>query len=177
MGYEAVEEEDVGRKGKPGKAGKKGGKKAGGAPRTSRASVTGVATVARNGDVVVRNKENGKLIKADFRMGPVDLSVTRKYGKGKDAETRAARAQSPELEGKIAIKIYKTGKARVAEFKLKRPAIVQVDGTLSKAEKRTSKNNFMENSLGKFAPVAAQKLKFASRDVLQAAEPKATAEE
>lgn len=49
---------------------------------------------------------------------------------------------------------------------------LQVDGNLSRADKDSTNNNFMENSIGKFAPYAAQKLKLASRAVLKEAEPK-----
>merc|ERR1712168_884197 len=112
------------------------------------------------------------MIKCDFRMGPIDLKVSRKFGKGKEAETRQARAASPEMEGRIAIRITASGKAMVSAFRIKRPSIVQVEGTLARTEKGTSKNNFMENSISRFAPVAAQKLKLASRAVLKVAEPK-----
>ncbi|XP_027210702.2 uncharacterized protein [Penaeus vannamei] len=163
-----------GKKGGKKKNSKKGGKKGrkSSKARTTRAFVTGLATLARSGDVIVRNSENNKLIKANFRMGPIDLKVSRKFGKGKDAVTRNARAGSPQLEGRIAIKISPNGRAKVSAFKVKKPAIVKVDGNLSRADKDSTNNNFMENSIGKFAPYAAQKLKLASRAVLKEAEPK-----
>lgn len=49
---------------------------------------------------------------------------------------------------------------------------LQVDGSLSRSDKDNSNNNFMENSIGKFAPYAAQKLKLAGRAVLKDAESK-----
>ncbi|XP_047480840.1 uncharacterized protein LOC125033405 [Penaeus chinensis] len=163
------------KKGGKKKSGKKGGNKKGRKSpkaRTTRAFVTGLGTLVRNGDVLVRDSENSKLIKADFLMGPVDLKVSRKYGDGKDAVVRNARATSPQLEGKITIKLSPKGRAKVSAFTVKKPAIVKVDGSLSKSERDSSNNNFLENSIGKFAPYAAQKLKLAGRAVLKDAEPK-----
>lgn len=69
------------------KSGKKGGNKKGKKSpkaRTTRAFVTGLGTLVRSGDVLVRDSENGKMIKADFLMGPVDLKVSRKVRKESD---------------------------------------------------------------------------------------------
>lgn len=43
--------------------------------------------------------------------------------------TRNARAGSPQLEGRIAIKISPNGRAKVSAFKVKKPAIVKVIST------------------------------------------------
>lgn len=48
------------------------------------------------------------------------------FGNGKEAVVRNARATSPQLEGKITIKISTNNKAKVSAFKVKRPAIVKV---------------------------------------------------
>lgn len=149
----------------------------GSASRTSRASVTGIATVRRQGDVKVTNKQGGKEMRAQFTLGPVDLKVNRKFGKGKDAVTKEARAVSPELTGKLAIQVAASGKAKMTSFRINRPAIVQVEGSLRKSTKGgKSDNNFMERSIARFSPVASKKLKIASREILSAGEPKAQSE-
>ncbi|XP_042241361.1 pre-mRNA-splicing factor CWC25-like [Homarus americanus] len=140
--------------------------------RTSRASVNGIATLRRDGDVKVVNKKNGKEIRSMFTLGPVDLKLTRKFGFGKDAITRNAKATSPSLKGRMHIFVSADGTAKVTKLHVAKPAIVTVDGSLSK-ETRSDRddNNFMEKSIGKVTPVATKKLKQAIRDVLSVGSP------
>lgn len=50
--------------------------------RTSRASVSGISTLRRVGDVKVVNRKGAKEIRTQFVLGPVDLRVARKVRKG-----------------------------------------------------------------------------------------------
>ncbi|CAL4075787.1 unnamed protein product [Meganyctiphanes norvegica] len=68
---------------------KEGGKKSGNkGAKTSRASVSGIASLGRVGDVSVVNRKDGKELRTDFKIGPVDLKVNRRFG-------RSAKATSP----------------------------------------------------------------------------------
>ncbi|XP_068228830.1 cylicin-2-like [Palaemon carinicauda] len=167
------------------KDGKKGGKKGGkktkrstkGA-RTSRATVKGLASLRRSGDVVVVNSKGKKELRAKFSLGPVELSMNRKFGQGKSAITKEAKATTPEITGKLAIQVAQNGKAKVTNFMIARPSIVQVDGTLHKTDKGgKNDNNFLENSLNRVTPIASQKLKIASRKILSVGEGKNKKEE
>ncbi|XP_068228826.1 cylicin-2-like [Palaemon carinicauda] len=169
---------------KGGKKGeKKGGKKTkrstkGGQARTSRATVKGLSSIRRSGDVVVVNRNGKKELRTAITLGPVELSLNRKFGKGMSATTKEARAISPELTGKLYIQVAESGKVKVSKFYVARPAIVQVDGTLHKTEKDGKKdNNFMENSLNRISPIASHKLMVASRKILSTGEAKSNVEE
>jgi len=155
------------------KKSKKGKKTARTGPQTSKASVTGIATLVRQGDVTVVNRKDGKELRSDFKIGPVSLKVNRKFGSGKDADVRTATASSPELLGKMHLYVAADGKAKITRFNIIKPSVVTTSGSLSKDEnKRSGNNNFMESSIGRITPFAAKKLKLAARDVLQATESK-----
>jgi len=162
-----------GKKGKGKKAKRSASKKG---VRTSRATVSGIATLRRDGDVIVGNsKKGGKEMRARFKLGPVDLKVSRKYGSGKNTEQRDARAVSPELTGKLSIRVADSGVARVLNMRVNRPNIVHTEGTLRKDNKSGKQNNnIMEKSINKFAPLAAKKLRSASMKILQASSSKTT---
>merc|ERR1712198_14306 len=89
---------------------KKGGKSTKGSkkatrsgPQSSKASVSGVSTLTRVGDVSVVDKKDGKELRSDFKLGPVNLKVNRKFGTGKKAIVRTATATTPELTGKMSL--------------------------------------------------------------------------
>merc|ERR1712168_1241572 len=152
---------------KKGKSDKKKG------PQTSRASVSGIATLRRQGDVSVVNRKDGKELRSAFTIGPVDLNIKRKYGSGKDAVVRSATASAPELTGQMNLYVAANGKAKITKFTIARPSVVTTSGGLYKDEnKRSGNNNFMEMSIARSTPLAAKKLKLAARDVLQATESK-----
>jgi len=152
---------------KKGKSDKKKG------PQTSRASVSGIATLRRQGDVSVVNRKDGKELRSAFTIGPVDLKINRKFGSGKDAVVRSATASAPELTGQMNLYVAANGKAQITKFTIARPSVVTTSGNLNKDEnKRSGNNNFMEMSIARSTPLAAKKLKLAARDVLQATESK-----
>jgi len=159
------------KKGKKGKKSKRSTKKKG--ARTSRAMVSGIATLVRQGDVSVVDRKDGKELRTDFSMGPVSLKVNRRFGSGKNALVRSAEANSPQLTGKMHIAVAANGKAKITRFKINRPSVVTTKDCLTKDGNCARKgNNFMENSIGRIAPMAAKKLKLTARDVLRATETK-----
>lgn len=158
---------------------KKGGKSTKGSkkatrsgPQTSKASVSGVSTLTRDGDVSVVDKKDGKELRSDFKLGPVNLKVNRKFGTGKKAIVRTATATAPELTGKMHLYVSSKGRTKITKFNIARPAVVHTDGSLNKDLQRSGNNNFMENSISRIVPVAAKKLKLAARAVLEATESK-----
>merc|ERR1711945_29651 len=55
-------------------------------------SLSGIATLRRNGDVTVENVDNHKELKSYFHVGPLKLEVSKVYGKGKARTIRSAKA-------------------------------------------------------------------------------------
>merc|ERR1711971_271826 len=45
-------------------------------------SLSGIATLRREGDVEVKKEENHKVITSEFNVGPLQLEVSKMYGKG-----------------------------------------------------------------------------------------------
>jgi len=45
-------------------------------------SLSGIATLRREGDVMVKEEENHKVITSEFNVGPLQLEVSKMYGKG-----------------------------------------------------------------------------------------------
>ncbi|KAK8376804.1 hypothetical protein O3P69_010017 [Scylla paramamosain] len=148
------------------KSGKRRTKKSIPKVRTSRANVVGIATLRRVGDVKVINRKDAKEIRSQFALGPVGLSVERKFGYGRDAVSRTARATSPELRGKMSILVSADGRARVSNFHIAKPSIVRVEGSLHKEVKTGADNNFMENSLNRITPFASKRLMASARSIL-----------
>ncbi|CAL4140021.1 unnamed protein product, partial [Meganyctiphanes norvegica] len=160
------------KKGKSNKGKSNKGKSDKGA-KTSRASVSGIASLGRVGDVSVVNRKDGKELRTDFKIGPVNLKVNRRFGSGKSAEVRSATATSPELTGRMHLAVAANGKATITKFTIAKPSVVTTSGSLNRDQnKRGARNNFMEVSIGRATPFAAKKLKLAARAVLQATESK-----
>merc|ERR1712106_695825 len=151
----------------------KGNKKSKSGAQTSRASVSGIASLRRSGDVTVVNRKDGKELRSASTIGPVELNINRKFGSGKSATVRTATASATELTGQMNLYVAANGKAKITKFTIARPAVVTTSGNLNKDEnKRSGTNNFMEMSIARSTPFAAKKLKLAARDVLQATESK-----
>lgn len=138
-------------------------------PKTSHATVAGIASLVRLGDVQVVDRNGGKELRSEFKIGPVSLKVNRKFGNGKDAIVKSASAESPELTGKMHLLVAANGKAKITKFNILKPSVVTTSGSLvAKKGKLDINNNFLENSIGRIVPHAAKKLKLAARGVLKA---------
>merc|ERR1712079_866324 len=46
-------------------------------------SLSGIATLRREGDVAVKDEDNHKIVVSEFSVGPLQLEVSKVYGKGK----------------------------------------------------------------------------------------------
>merc|ERR1711950_83079 len=46
-------------------------------------SLSGIATLRREGDVMVKDEDNHKIVVSEFSVGPLQLEVSKVYGKGK----------------------------------------------------------------------------------------------
>ncbi|CAL4139216.1 unnamed protein product, partial [Meganyctiphanes norvegica] len=139
--------------------------------RTSRAEVTGFATLRRDGDVKIITLSNGITeVKTDLVTGPVNLKVTRIFGTGKEAITRIGNAASPQMKGSMVITLDAPGKKqKITKFQILRPSIVTTHGSLTKEpSKRKDNNNFLENTLPRVTPVVTKKLMLVAKDVLNA---------
>lgn len=129
-------------------------------------SLSGMATLRRDGDVQIKNAENHKVVKSLFSVGPLSLEVSKKYGSGKARTVRVARAKTAVMQGVMQLKVKEDGSAHILNVIFKKPEDVAVTGSISDNRKRS--DNFVKNSVNKMRPLAAQKILKTARYVLKA---------
>jgi len=129
-------------------------------------SLTGMATLRRQGDVQIKNAANHKIVKSLFSVGPLELEVSKKYGSGKPRTVRTAMAKTDVMTGIMQLKVKEDGSAHIISVVFKRPEDVDVSGSISDNRKRS--DNFLNNSFNKVRPLAAQKILKTARFVLKA---------
>merc|ERR1711997_1167638 len=54
-------------------------------------SLSGIATMVRDGDVTVVDEETHKVVTSEFSVGPLQLQVSKIYGRGKARTVKTAR--------------------------------------------------------------------------------------
>jgi len=135
-------------------------------------SLSGMATLRRDGDVQIKNAENHKVVKSHFSVGPLALEVSKKYGSGKGRTVRTARAKTAVMQGVMQLKVKEDGSAHILSVVFKKPEDVAVTGSISDNRKRS--DNFVKNSVNKMRPLAAQKILKTARYVLKAPHSKKT---
>jgi len=128
------------------------------------ATLSGIATLRRSGDVEVMNAESHKIVKSKFNVGPLQLEVKKTVGKGKGRSVKTAKAITEKLSGKIVIKVKPDGTSHVRSVVFMKPEEVDVRGTLG--DKKRS-DLFLKRSIGQVRPVAAQRVLKMARYVMK----------
>jgi len=129
-------------------------------------SLSGIATMMRDGDVTVLDEENHKVVTSEFSVGPLQLQVSKIYGKGKARTVRTAKAITDVMSGTLTLKVKPDGTAHVKKVVFKKPENVEVKGKLSENNPRSL--NYLKNSVNKMRPLAAMKILKTARYVLKA---------
>merc|ERR1711937_1089965 len=128
-------------------------------------SLSGIATMERAGDVKVEDEENHKVVTSEFSVGPLQLQVSKIYGKGKERTVKTAKAVTEVMSGTLVLKVKPDGTAHVKKVVFKKPENVEVKGKLSENNPRSL--NSMRNSVNKMRPLAAMKILKTARYVLK----------
>merc|ERR1712073_125352 len=68
-------------------------------------SLSGIATLRREGDVAVKDEDNHKIVVSEFSVGPLQLEVSKVYGKGKARTIRSAKAITDVMSGTMTLKV------------------------------------------------------------------------
>jgi len=131
----------------------------------SMGSLAGIATLRRSLDVVVLNADSHKVVKSEFSIGPLQLEVSKTFGKGKSRSVKTAKAITEELTGKMVLKVKPDGSAHVRSVFFHKPEKVEVHGSLGTQKKRS--DTYLKNSVGKVRPIAAQRILKMARYVLK----------
>merc|ERR1711983_435723 len=94
-------------------------------------SLSGIATLRREGAVGVKEEENHKVITSEFNVGPLQLEVSKMYGKGQARTVKSAKAITEVMSGTMTLKVKPNGSAHVKKVVFKEPENVDVKGSLS----------------------------------------------
>jgi len=132
-------------------------------------SLSGIATLRRNGDVTVENVDNHKELKSYFHVGPLKLEVSKVYGKGKSRTIRSAKAVTDIMTGVMTLKVKEDGTAHVKKVVFKEPENVDVQGSLSDNKVRSLRS--MKKTVSQIRPIAAIRVLKTARYVLSAPKP------
>merc|ERR1719412_164814 len=128
-------------------------------------SLSGIATMARDGDVTVLDEETHKVVTSEFSVGPLQLQVSKIYGRGKARTVKTAKAITDVMSGTLVLKVKPDGTAHVKKVVFKKPENVEVKGKLSENDPRSL--NYLRNSVNKMRPLAAMKVLKTARYVLK----------
>merc|ERR1712193_3354 len=128
-------------------------------------SLSGIATMVRDGDVTVVDEETHKVVTSEFTVGPLQLQVSKIYGRGKARTVKTAKAITDVMSGTLVLKVKPDGTAHVKKVVFKKPENVEVKGKLSENDPRSL--NYLRNSVNKMRPLAALKVLKTARYVLK----------
>jgi len=145
----------------------KDNKREGKSQKREMGSLSGIASLKRDGDVsVYRNQEGTDIIKSEFTLGPLSLEVTKTDGGvGKAQNIKIARAVTEKLKGKMVIKVKSDGSTHVKSVKFEKPQQVDVRGSLGLKKEESSE--LATQSINKIRPVAAQRLLKIARSIIR----------
>merc|ERR1711936_1029859 len=144
---------------------KKGRKDSDGKDEKMVGSLSGIASMERKGDVKVMDEENHKVVTSEFTVGPLQLQVSKIYGRGKARTVKTAKAITDVMSGTLVLKVKPDGTAHVKKVVFKKPENVEVKGKLSENDPRSL--NYLRNSVNKMRPLAALKVLKTARYVLK----------
>merc|ERR1712241_912335 len=128
-------------------------------------SLSGIAPMVRDGDVTVVDEETHKVVTSEFTVGPLQLQVSKIYGRGKARTVKTAKAITDVMSGTLVLKVKPDGTAHVKKVVFKKPENVEVKGKLSENDPRSL--NYLKNSVNKMRPLAALKVLKTARYVLK----------
>merc|ERR1712141_225762 len=128
-------------------------------------SLSGIATMVRDGDGTVVDEETHKVVTSEFSVGPLQLQVSKIYGRGKARTVKTAKAITDVMSGTLVLKVKPDGTAHVKKVVFKKPENVEVKGKLSENDPRSL--NYLRNSVNKMRPLAAMKVLKTARYVLK----------
>merc|ERR1719189_398321 len=88
-------------------------------------SLSGIATMIRDGDVTVVDEETHKVVTSEFSVGPLQLQVSKIYGRGKARTVKTAKAITDVMSGTLVLKVKPDGTAHVKKVVFKKPENVE----------------------------------------------------
>ncbi|RZC41341.1 SAGA-associated factor 73-like, partial [Asbolus verrucosus] len=129
----------------------------------ARATLFGLSSIRRDGDVSVSMMTDHTTVKTNFILGPLTLKVEREFGKGAKREVKSATATTAEMYGRLNLRIIHGGAATLHSIKVLQPKQVRVES----AEDHEKTKEFMWRRSPHIASLVSQKLVSATRSMLK----------
>ncbi|KAI5698952.1 hypothetical protein M8J75_014313 [Diaphorina citri] len=129
----------------------------------AKATLLGLSTLRRDGDVTVNVMSAHTTVKAKFFVGPLMLKVEKEFGRGVKKELRSATATTAEMMGKINLRVMHGGQATLHSIRVLQPKQVRVDSQ----DDHDSTREFLWKRSSHIAHLVTEKLTSAARSLLQ----------
>nr|XP_022916793.1 protein PFC0760c-like isoform X1 [Onthophagus taurus] len=127
----------------------------------ARATLFGLSTLRRDGDVTVTTMSDHTTVKSEFVLGPLQLRVEKEF----ERQLKSATATTAEMRGRLNLRILQGGAATLHSIKVLQPKQVRVES----ADNHEKTKEFMWNKSSRIAKVVANKLAAAAKSMLQPA--------
>lgn len=137
-------------------------KKQGNAVKQAKATLIGLSSLKRVGNVKVTPMAEYTTVKSSFVLGPLMLKVEKPSGKNEKRDIRMATATTHEIFGKINIRVV-NGQASLHSIKVQQPKQVKVDS----ADNHDRTRQYVWKQSSSIARVVSQKLRNAAKSMFQ----------
>ncbi|KAF2361117.1 hypothetical protein FHG87_008124 [Trinorchestia longiramus] len=158
-----------GKKGQKGKTNQKNkkNKRGKGSNSNTQASVSGISSMTREGNVNVTQSENTQTISSRFSLGPVSVHLSRQFS---DGQMKTALSTAV-LQGTVVIEVNKSGRAKVVKLKISKPFTVRTEGSLradgSNKKKGNKSDKVIKTSIKRVSPQISKLIEDTARAVLE----------
>ncbi|KAF6198773.1 hypothetical protein GE061_006795 [Apolygus lucorum] len=133
------------------------------APLRARATLYGLSSIQRDGDVTVNVMSSHTTVKTKFLVGPLVLKVEKEFGRGAKKELRSATATTAEMIGKLNLRVMHGGAATLHSIKVLQPRQVRVESP----DDHDRTREFVWKRSATIAHLVSQKLLAATKSMLQ----------
>ncbi|KAG8264126.1 hypothetical protein J6590_017143 [Homalodisca vitripennis] len=129
----------------------------------AKATLYGLSTIKRDGNVTVNMMSSHTTIKTRFLVGPLMLKVEKQFGRGAKKELRSATATTAEMTGRMTLRVVQGGAATLQAIRVLQPKQVRVDST----DDHDRTREFVWRRSSTIAHLVSQKLLTATRSMLK----------
>ncbi|XP_033213374.1 nucleolin-like [Belonocnema kinseyi] len=129
----------------------------------AKATLYGLASLQRSGDVSVNMMSDHTTIKTKFSLGPLMLKVEKEFGRAAKKELRSATATTAEMSGKLSLRVLHGGAATLHSIRVLQPKQVRVES----ADDHDRTREFVWKRSSHIAHLVSQKLSSATRSMLR----------
>ncbi|CAH1737711.1 unnamed protein product [Aphis gossypii] len=132
-------------------------------PPRARATMYGLSSLRRDGDVTVNVMNTHTTVKTKFLVGPLTLKVEKEFGRGAKKELRSATATTGELVGRLNLRVLTGGAATLHSIRVHQPKQLQIDSQ----DDHDKTREYVWRRSNMIAHLVSQKLTYATKSMLQ----------